>query len=82
MHSLVMSPCSRDLILTSLVVFPIGTWFLCGELSTYYFKLNGHLTDQMAFGLPTLSVRLANVKCVTVLSVIFVLGYALQIVVP
>ena len=71
MHSLVMSFCSCDLTVMSLVVCPIGAWFLGGELSTC-FKLNGHLTNQIAFGLPTLSVRLANVKCVTVLSVIVV----------
>ena len=34
MRSLVMSPCSHDLIVTSLVVKLIGTWFLDSELST------------------------------------------------
>ena len=34
MHSLVMSPCSHDLIVTSLVVKLIGAWFLDSELST------------------------------------------------
>ena len=31
MHSLVMSPCLRDLIVMSLVVKLIGTWFLDSE---------------------------------------------------
>ena len=34
MHSLVMSSCSRDLIVLSLVVKLIGTWFLVSEVST------------------------------------------------
>ena len=36
MHSLVMSACSYDLIVTLLVVYLIGTWFLDGELSTCF----------------------------------------------
>ena len=34
MHSLVMSPYSCDLIVMSLVVKLIGTWFLDSDLST------------------------------------------------
>ena len=33
MHSLVMSPCSHDLIVKSLVVYRTGTWFLDKEQS-------------------------------------------------
>ena len=34
MHFLVMGPCSHDLIVMSLVVKLIGTWFLDSDLST------------------------------------------------
>ena len=36
MHSLVMSPHSHDLIVTSFVVKLIGAWFLDSELSTCF----------------------------------------------
>ena len=36
MYSLVMSPCSYDLIVTSLVVKLISAWFLDSELSTCF----------------------------------------------
>ena len=36
MHSLVMSPCSRDLIVMSLVAKLIGAWFLDSERSTCF----------------------------------------------
>ena len=36
MHSLVMSSCSRDLIVMSLVVYLIGACFLDSKLSTCY----------------------------------------------
>ena len=40
MHFLVMSPCSLDLIVTSLVVKLIGAWFLGSELSTCLLTLS------------------------------------------
>ena len=39
MHSLVMSPCSCDLIVTLLVVKLIGAWFLDSKLSTWYVSI-------------------------------------------
>ena len=36
MYSLVMSPCSCDLIVTSLIVKLISVWFLDSELSTCF----------------------------------------------
>ena len=65
MHSLVMSACSRDLIVTLLVVQLIGTVFLDSELSTCFLMLLILLYSHM---------KCLSVECNTCYASYYILG--------